>query len=117
LPGAGPPRALAVSPSLWLVVADAPLNRYGEASIERGLRDLDWVGDCAAGHERVVEQVAEASTVVPMKLFTLFASDERAIAHARVLAARIARIAERIDGCREWGVRVHVDERRARASR
>jgi hypothetical protein len=115
LPGAGPLRALAFSRSLWLVVADAPLDRYGEAAIAGGLRDLDWVAACAAGHERVVEHISGVSTTVPMKLFTLFASDERATAHARVLAPRIARAAERIDGCSEWGVRVHVDERRARA--
>jgi hypothetical protein len=116
LPGSGRPRALAVSRSLWLVVADAPLERYGEPAIERGLRELEWVGACAAGHERVVEHVAERHTTVPMKLFTLFASDDRAVGHARALAARIARVAERVDGCREWGVRVHVDERRARAA-
>jgi hypothetical protein len=51
-----------------------------------------------------------------MKLFTLFASDERAVANARELAPRIERAARRVDGCVEWGVRVHVDERRARAA-
>jgi hypothetical protein len=101
---------------LWLVVADAPLDRYGAPAIERGLRELEWVGACAAGHERVIEHVSDRATTVPMKLFTLFASDDRALAHTRRLAARIARIADRVDGCREWGVRVQLDERRARAA-
>jgi hypothetical protein len=116
LPAFGPARAVEVSARLWLVAADAPLDRYDEAAIQHGLLDLKWVGACAAGHERVVEHVARTGTTVPMKLFTLFASDERAVANARELASRIERVARRIDGCVEWGVRVQVDERRARAS-
>jgi hypothetical protein len=99
-----------------MIAADAPLARYGADAIERGLRDLEWVGSCAAGHERIVEHVAASSTVVPMKLFTLFAGDESALEHLHGASGRIERIARRIEGCVEWGVRVHVDEQRARAS-
>jgi len=113
LPGASPPRSVRVSPTLWLVASDAPLDRYGESAIHEGLQKLEWVGECAAGHERVVEHVSRASTVVPMKLFTLFTDDARAVSNARRLAGRIERIAARIDGCAEWGVRVHLDQQRA----
>ncbi len=116
LPGLGRPRALQVSPTLWLVVADAPLDEYGDAAIHARLQDLEWVGACAAGHERMIEHVTTAGTTVPMKLFTLFDSDERAVANAREMAPKIARVARRIGGCAEWGVRVHIDERRARAA-
>jgi len=115
LPGVSRPRSVKVSPTLWLVAADAPLDRYGESAIHEGLRKLEWVGECAAGHERVVEHVSRASTVVPMKLFTLFADDARAASNARRLSGPIEQIAERIDGCAEWGVRVHLDQQRARA--
>ena len=116
LPGTKRPRAVSVGAGLWLVLAEAPATRYGERAIAAGLRDIDWVGACAAGHERVVEYVARRHTVVPAKLFTLFASERRALADARRMQARLARIAKRVGGCAEWGVRVHVDERAARAS-
>jgi gas vesicle protein GvpL/GvpF len=116
LPGARTTRSLALGGDLWLVVADVPADRYAEAAVARGLRDLDWVGACAAGHERVVEHVAASRTVVPAKLFTLFEGDERAVAHMGKLAKRLARIADRVDGCAEWGLRVHVDERAARTA-
>jgi hypothetical protein len=116
LPGLGALRAVEVATSLWLVAADAPPDRYDEAAIQQRLQDLEWVGACAAGHERVVEHVSRAATVLPLKLFTIFATDERAVAGARELAPRIRRTLRRIDGCVEWGVRVHVDERSARAS-
>jgi gas vesicle protein GvpL/GvpF len=95
---------------LWLVVADAPLDRFGSRAIERGLRDLDWVSRCALAHEAVVEDVARRATVVPMKLFTLFASDERALRELRRARPSLGAVAQRLEGCEEWGVRVYLSE-------
>ncbi len=118
LPGAGRPRAIDAGGGLWLVAADAPLERYGEKPIERGLRDLAWVSSVAVPHEAVVEHVARNGTVVPMKLFTLFRSDTRALEHVAKRRKRIDRVVERIEGREEWGLRVLLDEaaalRRAR---
>jgi hypothetical protein len=118
LPGAGRPRAIDAGGGLWLVAADAPLERYGERPIERGLRDLAWVSSVAVPHEAVVEHVAKNGTVVPMKLFTLFRSDTRALEHVAKRRKRIDRVVERIEGREEWGLRVLLDEaaalRRAR---
>ena len=110
LPGAGRPRAIDAGGGLWLVAADAPLNRYGEKPIERGLRDLAWVSSVAVPHEAVVEHVARNGTVVPMKLFTLFRSDARALEHVAKRRKRIDRVVERIEGREEWGLRVLLDE-------
>jgi hypothetical protein len=106
LVGVGRPRSCPAGRGLWLVVADAPLARYGEAAINARLQDLDWVSTCALAHEAVVEHFLEAGTVVPMKLYTLFASDARAAAYVERSRSRIARIVKRVAGCREWGVRV-----------
>jgi len=118
LPGAGKPRAIDAGRGLWLVAADAPLDRYGEKPIERGLQDLAWVSSVAVPHEAVVEHLAKNGTVVPMKLFTLFRSDERALDHVSKQRKRIDRLVERIEGREEWGLRVLLDEmaalRRAR---
>src|SRR5207237_5218053 len=54
LPATGRARALDAGDGLWLVVADAPLSRYGSASLEAHLRDLEWVGGCGAAPEAVV---------------------------------------------------------------
>src|SRR2546422_9809885 len=71
LPGAGKPRLLDAGGGLWLVVADAPIARYGEAAIARGLKDLEWVAQCALAHEAVVERVSAKATP-PVKPLTLF---------------------------------------------
>jgi len=118
LPGAAPLRTIDAGNGLWLVAADAPLERYGEKPIERGLQDLAWVSSVAVPHEAVVEHLARAGTVVPMKLLTLFRSDERALEHVAKQRKRIDRLLERIEGREEWGIRVLLDEvaalRRAR---
>jgi hypothetical protein len=113
LPGASRPRAIDAGGGLYLVVSDAPLAKYGEAAIERGLRDLAWVSRCALAHEAVVEHCSKAATVVPMKLFTLFTSDERAAAHVKKERARLERVFARIKAHEEWGVRVYLDEEQA----
>jgi hypothetical protein len=106
LPGAGRPRVVPVERGLWLVAADAPLDRYGEDAIARGLKDVSWVSACALAHEKVVEHFAKGGALLPMKLFTLFASDERAVRHVRARRARLARLLDRVEGREEWGVRL-----------
>ena len=86
-PGTGALRWLRVESGLWLAAAGAPLDRYGAAAIEKGLRDLEWVSACALAHERVVEHVARLGAAVPMKLFTLFTTDARALSRSASAAA------------------------------
>jgi hypothetical protein len=113
LPGLGRPRALDAGKGLWLIAADAPLALFGEAVLERGLRDLQWVSARALPHEAMVEHAARGGPVLPMRLFTLFRGDERALAHVRGERRRIDRVLERVAGREEWGARVLLDERRA----
>jgi hypothetical protein len=119
VPGAKPPRAIDAGRGLWLVAADAPLDRYGEKPIEEKLQDLDWVSSVALPHEAVVEHMSRTATVVPMKLFTLFRSDARALEHIGKQRKRLDRLVERLEGREEWGVRMTLDEvaavRRARS--
>ena len=116
LPGTGRVRLLDVEPNLFVAVADAPLDRYGEAAINRGLGDLDWVSRAAIAHEAVVESFVGETAVLPMKLFTIFMSDDRVLAHVRGDRQRIAAVVRRVANHQEWGVRVVLDRARAQAS-
>lgn len=117
LPGSTAPSVLSVSRSLWLVVAEVPLDRYGSGPLEASLRDMDWVAALAVAHESVVEHFARLprATVVPMKLFTMFSSSDRAIADMRSRRAGIQSIVKRIAGCEEWGVRMTRSSARSAA--
>jgi hypothetical protein len=106
LPGAGPVRWLDVDRGLFLAVADVPLDRYGEEAIHRGLGDLQWVSRAAMAHEAVVEAFTSADAVLPMKLFTIFTTDARAVAHVHGERSRIAAAVKRVAGHQEWSARV-----------
>ena len=109
LPGAGRVRLLDLDRGLYLVAADVPLARYGEAAIERGLSDLDWVSRAAVAHEAVVESFIDATAVLPMKLFTIFNNDARAIEHVRADRSRLDALVKRLANHHEWGIRVVLD--------
>jgi hypothetical protein len=110
---AAKPRLVDAGDGYWLVVASAPLAVYDAAAIDARLRDLEWVGGRATEHEAVVEHAASLGTLVPMKLFTLFSTDDRAIAHVRKMKKSLDRVVERIAGCEEWGLVILFDEARA----
>src|SRR6266540_979463 len=113
LAGLGPVRLLDVEHGLFLAVADAPLDTYSEAAINRGLADLDWVSRAAVAHEAVVESFVDETAVLPMQLFTIFASDARALEDIRANRSRIATLVRRVANHQEWGVRVVLDRKRA----
>jgi hypothetical protein len=116
LPGTGPVRLLDAGRGLWIVVADAPLGRYGEAAINRKLSDIDWVSRAAVAHEAVVESFIGQRAVLPMKLFTIFMSDNRALGHVRDDRLRVDALIGRVANRLEWGVRVTLDRTRPAAA-
>ena len=108
LPGGSRPDAHRVSASLWLVTAEVPLDIYGPEELSSRLRDLDWVSEAALAHEAVVEHFSRVrgAVVVPMKLFTMFSSLEKAIADTAAGKSAIERAMRHIAGSEEWGVRI-----------
>jgi len=113
LDGMAAPRVVAAGAGRWLIVADAPRGRYAAGVVNGRLSDLGWVGERAMEHERVVEHFTRHGTVVPMKLFTLFTGDEKAVADVRRRRG-LARLLSSLAGREEWGVRVAVDPGRLR---
>lgn len=106
VPGGSPPRGIKGGRSIWLVVSDVPQDSYGSEPINAGLRDMDWVSERAMAHEAVVEFCSRHDAVIPMKLFTIFRDDARAIAQVAE-RSNLNAIFRRIAGCSEWSVRVN----------
>jgi hypothetical protein len=111
--GLGRVRLVPLENRLWAVVADAPADAYNEHAINDRLGDLDWVSRAAVAHEAVIESFAGASAVLPMKLFTLFTSDARAVEDLRKQRPHIDAALKRVSGHDEWGIRVTLDRARA----
>lgn len=110
VPGARDTRAVAAGDGLWLIVATVPAAEYDEPALAAGLQNLDWVGRRALAHEAVVERFLTAPAVLPMQLFTLFTSDQRALQHVARQRREIAAIIRRLERKLEWGLRLTFDE-------
>jgi len=108
--GGEPVRLLDAGNGLWAVAASVPATEYNETALNGGLADLDWVGQRALAHEAVVEHFLGSPAVLPMQLFTLFASDERALQHMARDRRQIDRILLTIERQLEWGLRLTFDE-------
>jgi hypothetical protein len=108
LPYATPVELTAAGSALYVVTSRVPLDVYGPEQLEPRLRDLDWVADVAVAHERVVQQLAgrAGATVVPMKMFTMFSTLEKALADVTGRRRAIDRAIARVAGCEEWGIRI-----------
>jgi hypothetical protein len=115
LPGSTRPKVMPAGRSLWLVLSDVPLDRYGPGRLEEALRNLDWVAEVAVAHEAVVEHFARrrGAAVVPMKLFTMFSTAQRAMQEMAERRQNLESVFKRIAGCEEWGVRVIRSRQRA----
>jgi hypothetical protein len=106
LPAAGAPRVLRIDEDLWLIVANVPLQAYDEKALREQLQDVEWMSRCGAAHQAVMDAMLECDAVVPMTLFTIFASDARALAEVKKGAARLDASLDRVAGRTEWIVRV-----------
>lgn len=108
LAGATPPEAVALGGSLWLIVADVPLDVYGPEPLQLALGNMQWVSDAALAHDGVVEYFSRKPgvTAVPMKMFTMFSTRERALEDMRARRRDLGPVIKRIAGSDEWGVRV-----------
>lgn len=114
-PGTGDPRAIEIRPQRYLIVSDAPAGIFGEAPLASRLADLDWVSRAAVAHDAVIESFMGADAVVPMKIFTLFTNEARALEQVRSNWTAIERLIRRVSKHAEWGVRLVFDQSRAPA--
>ena len=116
VPGSARLRALDAGNGCWIIASDVPDSEYGETALEARLRHFDWVAECALGHEAVVERFLRARAVLPLPLFTIFISDDRAVQSIAGRRRRLDRLLLRVERRHEWGLRVMLDEGAARGA-
>ena len=105
--GGGAVRPLSAA-GLTALVGSVAESEFGEAALRQNLEDLDWLERTARAHHEVIETVAKERPVVPMRLATVYSSDETA---ARMLLERAADLRQaltRLAGRSEWGVKAYL---------
>jgi hypothetical protein len=117
VPGAGAPRLLTIDRNIFAVVADAPLERFTGEQLQQEMQDVEAISRHAVAHAAVIEFFFRRATVIPLKLFTLFSSDDKVLAHVRGQLALLRRLFVALRGFEEWGVRVIAGEVEAESAR
>jgi hypothetical protein len=116
VPGAGPLRVLRVDRGVWAAVADAPVERFNSTQLEAEFQDVEAISRHALAHAAVIEFLFRKSTVLPLKLLTLFSSDDAAVTAMRRQLRRVRPLFAELAGREEWAVRVVVEPPPAQSS-
>ncbi|MFF1400498.1 GvpL/GvpF family gas vesicle protein [Streptomyces sp. NPDC058287] len=94
---------------LVLVTSHVPAHDFQEDALKRHLEDLDWLEEVARAHHGVIEALTTRTTVLPLRLATVYLDDTRArdvLEGGRALfSERLARLDEHV----EWGVKIYVE--------
>jgi hypothetical protein len=84
-------------------------HEFSQEAIDRRASDLEWLGAIGYRHQDVVSDLMKKTSIVPLRAFTLFSSDEALRAYLHENAGLLTRALERLDGKQEWTLRVEFD--------
>jgi hypothetical protein len=103
---------------LVALVSRVPAAQFAEQPLRENLNDLAWLERVARAHEAVLERSFALTTIVPLRLCTLYEDEAGVSAMLEREHAALDEALERLHGRQEWGVKVIVDpERLAEAAR
>ncbi|MEU9734244.1 GvpL/GvpF family gas vesicle protein [Streptomyces sp. NPDC048002] len=93
-------------------VSSVPAEDFRESALRRRLEDLDWLESVARAHHTVIEVLSRHTTVLPLRLATVYLDDRRVEAMLRQEADDLSAALARLAGHLEWGVKIYVEPQR-----
>jgi hypothetical protein len=103
---------------LAALVSRVPAAQFAEEPLRQNLNDLGWLEEVARAHESVLERAFALTTIVPLRLCTLYETDESVRRMLEQEHVALSDALERLGGRQEWGVKLLVDsDRLAEAAR
>jgi hypothetical protein len=109
------PVRIVAEDGLAAIVSPVPLPEFGEELLSESLNDLAWLETVARAHQRVIDAAFEDGPVVPLRLCTIYESDEGVRELLREDARRFGELLDALDGREEWSVKLFVDPERLEA--
>jgi Gas vesicle synthesis protein GvpL/GvpF len=102
--------------ALSVLVSVVPSEDFGAESLRANLNDLQWLERVAREHEAVLDELVAQTTVVPLRLCTIFADPDGARHMLEREREPLAEALARLEGRQEWGVKLLVDGERLAAT-
>jgi hypothetical protein len=97
---------------LVALVSPVPRAQFAAEPLRRNLNDLTWLERVARRHEAVLEATLAVSTIVPLRMCTLYESADSVRAMLEREHSSFAEALAALDGRLEWAVKVLIDRAR-----
>jgi hypothetical protein len=94
---------------LVALVSSVPRAEFSSEPLKRNLNDLAWLERVARAHEAVLDETLRVSTIVPLRMCTLYESDESVRQMLEREHHAFVDALTALDGRWEWAVKVLVD--------
>ncbi|NMH95640.1 GvpL/GvpF family gas vesicle protein [Pseudonocardia bannensis] len=102
---AGAPVRAITAGELAAVVSSVDTAEFGEEALRRNLEDLSWLERTARAHHAVVDAVARPGPAAPLRLATVYLSDDNVRSMLDEQQVRFTTALDRVRGRAEWGVK------------
>ncbi len=82
---------------------------FSQGVIDARAKDVEWLGGIGYRHQGVMNALMQGGTIIPLRAFTLFASDESLRRHLESERERLTKLLDRLDGKQEWTLRIELE--------
>jgi hypothetical protein len=91
---------------LSALVSSVPLDEFGSEGLTRNLNDLAWLESMARAHEAVLDSALCSGAVVPMRVCTIYSTEERVREQLQHRRAEFSEALGWLSDRAEWGVKI-----------
>ncbi|MFE7269985.1 GvpL/GvpF family gas vesicle protein [Streptomyces sp. NPDC057623] len=103
------PVTLVRSGAVAAAVSAVPGEEFAEGALKARLEDLDWLESTARSHHLVIETLAARTTVLPLRLATVYLDDSRVEWMLGERQQDFTALLDRFEDHVEWGVKVYAE--------
>ena len=87
-------------------------NAFSQEVIDRRAGDLEWLGAIGYRHQTVIADLMDETAVIPLRAFTMFSNETALREYLIEQSAAYSKTLERLDGKREYTLRIELDPQR-----
>jgi hypothetical protein len=103
--------AVVTEGELTAVVSRVPAEEFAEDELRARLNDMGWVETVARAHERALDALCRQTTVIPMRLCTVYKTEGGVREMLRRESDALLETLHTLEGKVEWGVKVFFERR------
>ncbi|HEU4522480.1 MAG TPA: GvpL/GvpF family gas vesicle protein [Thermoanaerobaculia bacterium] len=91
------------------IFTPVPRDELSQEAVDRRAGNLEWLGAVGYRHQGVVAELMRRTTIVPLRAFTLFSSEESLARYLEESAPQLKTVLQRVEGKQEWTLRIEFD--------